>query len=97
MGHRQAKKIRVAVYGHGSGAQSKKHTTEYAERNPARPRRVELGYNEYFDIKSPSLMDRIRGLGAFAKEKFERTLFFPEGTRGCTGLRKIYHNLKRGV
>ena len=97
MGHRQAKKARREAYGVGAEAQTKKHMITYAEINPARPRRVELSYNEYFDIKTPSLMDRIRGILSFSKANFERAFFTPGGTRECTGLRKIYHNLKKGV
>ena len=95
MGHRRAKKIRAEIYGVGAEAQNKKHSTEYTERNPARPRRVELSYNKYFDIENPSLLDQIRGVLSFAKAQFERTFFYPEGTRACTSLRADYKAYKK--
>ena len=92
MGHRRCKKMRKLVYGTGAEAQLKKHNTEYIEKNGSRPRLVELTYNEPKEVQNCFFQTL-----SVIKEVFVKTFFWPDGTRECTGLRRIYKTLKNGV
>lgn len=80
--------MRKLAYGAGAEAQPKKHETEYALRNGARPVLVEV------DREPVEVQNCFFKLVTIIKKKLNKTLFFRDGTRECIGARRIYQALK---